>query len=106
MNIFAEHAIVSRILSSLSCNTIGFKNSIKFASNIITDCVRNKREQSCRYKLVKWDIKVLFDIFNDISNHVTLVQLIDTDDNINHAVSITVSWIYGSNYKRALPLII
>ena len=97
MDIFAEYAIVYRLLSSLSCNTIGFKNSIKFASNIITDCVRHKREQSCRYKLVKWDIKGLFDIFNDTSDYVTLVQLIDNVGYVNHTVSITGYWVYYSN---------
>ena len=36
---------------------------------------------------------------------MTLVQLIDTDMNANHGVSIIVCWIFDSNYKRALPLI-
>ena len=44
-------------------------------------------------------------IFNDISDHVTLVQLVETSVNVNHAVSITGCWIYGSNYKISLPLI-
>ena len=43
--------------------------------------------------------------FNDISDHVTLVQLIDTSGNFNHAVIIIGCWIYDSNYKRALPSI-
>ena len=34
-----------------------------------------------------------------------LVQLIDTADNVNNAVSIIVCWIYDSNYKRALTFI-
>ena len=67
--------------------------------------MRNKGEQQCRYKLVHWNNKGSFDIFNDISYHVTLVQLRDTDENDNHTVSITVSWIYYSNYKRALTFI-
>ena len=43
--------------------------------------------------------------FNDISEHVALVQVIDTSVNVNHAVSITGFWIYDSNYKRGLNLI-
>ena len=35
-----------------------------------------------------------FDILNEISDHVTLVQLIDTDGNISHFVSIIRCWIY------------
>ena len=46
-----------------------------------------------------------FDILSDISEHVTLVKLIDTADNGNHALSIIGYWIYSSNYRRALPLI-
>ena len=34
-----------------------------------------------------------FGLLNGISNHVELVQLIDTDGNVNHAVSINVCWI-------------
>ena len=47
----------------------------------------------------------MFDIINDISDHVTLVQLEDSAGGVNHAVSITVSWICYSSYKIALPLI-
>ena len=46
-----------------------------------------------------------FYIFNYISYRVILVQLIDTASNVNHAISITVCWIYYYNYKRSLPLI-
>ena len=46
-----------------------------------------------------------FDTLNEISDHVTSVQLIDTDGNVNRTVSIIRCWIYDYNYKRALPLI-
>ena len=36
---------------------------------------------------------------------MTLVQLLDTDGNVNHAVIIIGYWIYDSNYKIELPLI-
>ena len=45
-----------------------------------------------------------FDIFNDISDHFTLFQLIDTSGNVNHDFIITGSWICYSNYKGALTL--
>ena len=44
------------------------------------------------------------DIFNDVSDHVALIQLEYSAGNTNHVVSITGYWIYYSNYKRALPL--
>ena len=46
-----------------------------------------------------------FDIFNGISNHVTLVQLVYTPSNVNHVVSITGCLICYSNYKILVPLI-
>ena len=38
-----------------------------------------------------------FYILSDISEHLTLVQLMDTVGNINHASSITENWLFGSN---------
>ena len=38
-----------------------------------------------------------FDTLNDISDHVTLVQLIDTSSNVNHAIIIIGCWIYDAN---------
>ena len=45
---------------------------IYFTSDILTNRVKNKVEQRCRYKLVQWNIKGSFDIFNYLGNHVTL----------------------------------
>ena len=45
-----------------------------------------------------------FDIFNDFSEHDTLVQFMDTTRNMNHALSISGRWIYDSNYKIPPPL--
>ena len=45
-----------------------------------------------------------FDIINEISENVTLVQLIDSLGNVNHDISIVGYWIFDSNYKQALFL--
>ena len=34
-----------------------FMNGINFASDILTDRVRNKEKQQCHYKLVQWKNK-------------------------------------------------
>ena len=78
---------------------------IYFTSDILTNRVKNKVEQRCRYKIVQWNNKVSFYILADISDHVTLVQLEYSSDNVNHAVSITGSWICDSNYKISLLLV-
>ena len=45
-----------------------------------------------------------FYIMTDISENVTLVQLIKSLRNVNHAISIVGHWIFDSNYKRVLFL--
>ena len=70
-----EHAVVSQILSYLSCDTVVFMDRIKFASDILTYRVINEGEQWCHYNLVQWNHKVSFDIFNYINDHVTIIQL-------------------------------
>ena len=67
---------------------------IKFSNKIVTDCIRNTGEQHHNYYFVQWKTKGKLDIFNHISDHVTLDQLIDTAVNVNNASSITKCWIY------------
>ena len=43
-----------------------------------------------------------FDIRNDISENVTLVQLMEPLVNVNHAISIVGNWVFYSYYKKAL----
>ena len=40
----------------------------------------------------------------DISEHVTLVQLMDYLGNLNNAISVVGYWIFDSNYEKALVL--
>ena len=52
------------------------------------DNVRNKGEKHQLYELKQWKKRIIR-FFNDISDHVTLVQLMDTTVNVNHDESIT-----------------
>ena len=45
-----------------------------------------------------------FDILKDISENVTLVQLMESLGKINHSTSIVDYWIFDSNYEQALRL--
>ena len=47
-----------------------------------------------------------FYYLNGVSGHVTLFQLMDSILNINHAVIIFDKWIFDSNFKKALPLLV
>ena len=43
---------------------------------------------------------------DNTSEYVTLVQLIDSLGNVNHAVSVVENWYLDSNGEKALPLVI
>ena len=60
----------------------------------------NLGEQRLHYKIEQWGKQGTFDILRDISETFTLVQLMDTVGNVNHAVSIVGYWIFDSNYKK------
>ena len=52
-----------------------------------------KGEQNLRYDLMIWNENDAFDILNDISENVTLVQLMDSLGNVNHSIVIVGHWI-------------
>ena len=56
------------------------------------------------YILSKYKKNGSYDVLTDISEHVTLVQLMDSLGNVNHAISVVGYWIFDSNYKRELIL--
>ena len=45
--------------------------------------------------------KESFCILKNISEYVTLVQLMNSLGNVNHAISIVGYWIFESNYDKA-----
>ena len=101
-----SNSIVTRISSSLAHDIHAFSDIIKFANAIIVDKSINKGDHSLCNKLKKSRKLVTFDILNNISDHVTLVKLMDSLGNINHAVSVVGKFIFDSNYEKALPLTI
>ena len=46
--------------------------------------------------------KGTFDIINDISEHFTLVKLMETLGNLSRAISIVGYWIFDYNYEQTL----
>ena len=54
----------------------------------------NKGEQHLHYKLEKLNKTSCFYMMNNISNHVTLLQFMDSLGNANHAVSVVGKWIF------------
>ena len=64
----------------------------------------NKGKARVHYKLMKYKKMGDYKILEDISANVTLVQLMDSLGNANHAISVVGSWIFDSNYEITLVL--
>ena len=56
-----------------------------------------KGEQNLRYNLKVWHKNYDFDILKNISEYITLVQLMDSLGNVNDAISIVGYWIFDCN---------
>ena len=97
----AADAISLRIKESLK---IEVRNCIHFATDIMQNKKRNKGETRVHYSLEKYEKKGEYDILKNISANVTLVQLMDSLGNMNHAISVVGSWIFDSNYEKELVL--
>ena len=65
----------------------------------MSDQAKNWGEQRFHYNIQKWK-KRPSDIPHDISENVTLVQLMNSFVNVNHAVSIVGYCIFDSNKRR------
>ena len=60
----------------------------------MADKAKNKGKKRLCYKLEKWKKGGTFDIMNNISVHIELVQLMYSLGNVNHAVSAVGKWIF------------
>ena len=56
-----------------------------------------KGEPKVHYSLRKYKKKGSYDIMTDISEHVTLVQLMDYLGNANNSISVVGYWIFDPN---------
>ena len=79
-------------------------NCIDFANAILKNEKKLKGEPRVYYSLSKFKKKGSYDILTDISEHVTLVQLMNYLVNFNHYISVVGYWIFESNYERELVL--
>ena len=79
-------------------------NRIDFENDILKNKKINRGETKVYYNLIKYKKKGLYKILEDISENVTLVQLMDSLGNVNHAISVVGNWIFDSNYEKELFL--
>ena len=74
----AVPSLANFIEESLTLQTNKFRNRINFSNDIMTSKMHLKGEHHLRYNLKICKKKGAFDILNDNSENVILVQLIDT----------------------------
>ena len=79
-------------------------NCIDFANDILKNKKINIGEAKVHYNLIKYKKRGLYTILENISKHVTLVQLMDSLVNVNNDISVVGYWIFDSNYEKALVL--
>ena len=72
-------------------------NCIDFANFILKNENKLEGELNLYYSLRKYKKKGSYDILTDMSEHVTLVQLMDYLGNVNSASSVVGYWIFDSN---------
>ena len=70
----------------------------------MTNIMKIKGEHNLIYNLKVWQKNDDFDIIKNISECVTLLQLMDSLGNVNHAISIVGHWIFDPKYEKALCL--
>ena len=83
-------------------NEVG--NRIYFANDILKNKKRNVGEARVHYNLIKYKKMREYKILENISENFTLVQLMYSLGNLNHAISVVGNWIFDSNYEKALVL--
>ena len=79
-------------------------NNIYFANDILKNQKRVKGEHNLYYSMKMYKKMGSFNIFNNISEHLTLIKLMDSIGNANHAISVVGYWIFESNYEKELVL--
>ena len=79
-------------------------NRINYENDISKNKKRNVVEARVHYNLIKYKNMGEYKILEDISENVTLGQLMDSLGNVNHDISVFGKWLFDSNYEKALVL--
>ena len=79
-------------------------NRIDFANDILKNKKRNVGEARVKYNLIKYKKMHEYKILEYISETFTLVQLMDSLINENHAISVVGNWTFDSNHEKSIVL--
>ena len=93
----ADNAISIRIEESLKSEVV---NRIDFENDILENKKRNVGEARVKYNLINYKKMYEHKFLEDISENITLGQLMDSLGNMNHDISVVGNWIFESNYEK------
>ena len=79
-------------------------NRIDLANDILKNKKRNVGEARVHYNLKKHKKMREYKVLKDIIENFTLVQMMDSLGNVNHAISVVVNLIFDSNHEKSLFL--
>ena len=94
----AANAISIRIEEYLN-SEVG--NRIYFSNDILRNNKINEGKAQVYFKMIKSKKKGLYKFLEDISENVTLVQLMDSLGNVNRTISVVGNWIFDSNHEKS-----
>ena len=77
-------------------------NRIYFSNAIFINGKSFKGKHKMYYIIRKYKMRGSFGILTDISEHVTLLKLMDYLVNLNHDISVVEYWIFHSSYGKSL----
>ena len=78
-------------------------NRIDYANDILKK-IKNVGEARVHYNLIKYKKMHVYKILEDISEKFTLVHLMDSLGNVNHAIIVVGNYIFDTKYGKALVL--
>ena len=79
---------ISKCIGESLTSQVSFSNCIDLSNAAVRNPKKVKDEQKIYYNLNIYRNKGSFNILNNISEHVTLIQLMDYLGNANHAISV------------------
>ena len=97
-----RHNISSGVSKSLFLSFI-IKVECKYAVLFLWD-ITEKNEIIMYYRIQEWHTFTTYDILHNQSNYSTACLLLDTAHRDDHYITVCGKWIFGSNFKMALPL--
>ena len=75
-----------------------------FARCVVVEKIRKMSEPKLAYIDQELNVSKGFNLLNNCSNYVTLVQLQDLFGSYHHCIALVGKWIFDSNCNHALPL--